>query len=79
MEETCPSGFHTRLPSLYYETIWNTAIFEGIDSRFVLSNGDQTGLGYHGDFLNGWDIEVLQEAIKLCIGLSGRVEDCSPF
>jgi hypothetical protein len=79
MEGTCPEGFRTRLPSLYYETIWNTAPFEGVDGHFLLSNGDQTGLGYHGDFLNGWDIDVLQEAIELCTGLSGHVEDCSPF
>lgn len=79
MEGECPPGFNHRLPSIYYETIWNTAIFQGIAGQFVLSNGDQTGLGYHGDFLNGWDTEVLSEAIKVCTGLSGHVEDCPPF
>lgn len=37
------------------------------------------GFGYHGDFLNGWQVEVLQSAIKGCTNLSGRIEDCSVF
>ena len=79
MEGQCPEGFFTRLPSLYYETIWDTTLFKGVDGQFLLSNGDTTGLGYHGDFLNGWEIDVLQEAIDSCKNLSGRVEDCPPF
>lgn len=40
---TCPDGFGTRLPSLFYETIYNTQDFVGIDGQFILSNGDPTG------------------------------------
>lgn len=40
----CPAGFETRLPGLFYETIWNTAEFSGIDGQFVLANGDPTGM-----------------------------------
>lgn len=39
----CPKGFKTRLPSLFYETIWNTYAFKGKDGAFVWSNGDPTG------------------------------------
>ena len=39
----CPEGFETRLPSLFYETIWNTNAFNGKAGQFVFSNGDPTG------------------------------------
>jgi len=44
MTGDCPSGFPIRLPSLFYETIWNTAAFIGQAGQFVLSNGDPTGI-----------------------------------
>lgn len=37
------------------------------------------GLGYHGDFVAGWDPNFLQEAINTCTNLSGRLEDCPLF
>ena len=43
MTGECPSGFPIRLPSLFYETIWNTAAFIGQAGQFVLANGDPTG------------------------------------
>lgn len=43
MTGDCPSGYETRLVSLFYETIWNTAAFVGQDGEFVISNGDPTG------------------------------------
>ncbi|KAI5283781.1 hypothetical protein KEM54_001854 [Ascosphaera aggregata] len=75
----CPKGFETRLVSLFYETIWNTAAFKEQDGRFVLANGDPTGCGYHADFMEGWDDGVLQRAVDICTNPSGRVEDCSVF
>ncbi|KAJ4377492.1 hypothetical protein N0V83_000317 [Neocucurbitaria cava] len=76
---TCPEGFDTRLPSLFYETIWNTNAFNGKPGQFVWSNGDPTGNGYHGDFMNGWNIDTLQSAVNDCTDPSGRVEDCVHF
>ncbi|KAF2125280.1 hypothetical protein P153DRAFT_299688 [Dothidotthia symphoricarpi CBS 119687] len=75
----CPKGYETRLPSLFYETIWNTYAFKGIDGQFTWSNGDPTGYGYHADFMNGWNINTLQSAVDDCTNASGRVEDCSHF
>lgn len=75
----CPEGFETRLPSLFYETIWNTNAFKGKGGQFVWSNGDPTGYGYHADFINGWNIDVLQSAVNDCTNPSGRVEDCQHF
>jgi hypothetical protein len=40
----CPEGFDTRLPTLFYETIWNTYAFKGKAGQFVWSNGDPTGM-----------------------------------
>lgn len=79
MTGTCPEGFDTRLVSLFYETIWNTAAFIGKDGEFVISNGDPTGYGYHGDFIMGWDEAFLQKAVDTCTNLSGKIEDCPLF
>jgi hypothetical protein len=43
----CPKGFPIRLPSLFYETIWNTNAFKGVAGQFVWSNGDPTGMSTH--------------------------------
>lgn len=37
------------------------------------------GYGYHGDFLEGWEAGVLQQAIDTCTNLSGNQEDCPVF
>lgn len=42
---------------------------------FVLSMGDPTGYGLHGDFSNGWDRTVLQKAIDTCTSDSGVIEE----
>lgn len=75
----CPDGFETRLPSLFYETIWDTNHFKGQPGQFVWSNGDPTGYGYHADFINGWNIDTLQAAVNDCTNPSGRTEDCLHF
>ena len=43
MTGNCPEGFETRLVSLFYETIWNTYEFFGVDGEFMIANGDPTG------------------------------------
>lgn len=42
----------------------------------MLSIGDPTGYGFHGDFRNGWRKEALQAAINGCTQESGVIEDC---
>jgi hypothetical protein len=43
MTGDCPKEFPKRLPSLFYEIIWNTNEFAGKDGEFVIANGDPTG------------------------------------
>lgn len=41
---SCPDGFPVRVPTLFYETIWNTNAFNGKPGQFVWGNGDPTGM-----------------------------------
>ncbi|KAF2455618.1 hypothetical protein BDY21DRAFT_365361 [Lineolata rhizophorae] len=79
MDGDCPEGFEQRVPSLLYETIWATQDFAGVEGEFVISNGDPTGCGYHGDFIAGWDEDFLQLAVDTCTNPSGNIEDCPHF
>lgn len=81
---TCPKTHPVRLVSIFYEIIWDTNPWKdlwwsppGSDGQpFVLSNGDPTGYAFHGDFLNGWDVATLQNAIDTCTNDSGNIQDC---
>lgn len=75
----CPPSHPIRLPSLFFETIFDVAPFFGKGGRFVFSHGDPTGYGFHGDFQNGWDQDVLTRAIKECRNVSGKTTDCPVF
>ncbi|RAH65543.1 DUF1996 domain-containing protein [Aspergillus aculeatinus CBS 121060] len=79
MDGECPKGFEHRLVSLFYESIWDTYAFKSKKGNFVLANGDPTGYGYHGDFMYGWDSQVLQQAVDTCTNMSGEVTDCPVF
>ncbi|KAK4169116.1 hypothetical protein QBC43DRAFT_85493 [Cladorrhinum sp. PSN259] len=79
MNGDCPEGFNTKLPGLFFETIWDTAAFKGVDGEFVLSNGDVQGFGYHADFISGWPEELLQDAVNTCTHYSGKQSDCPVF
>ncbi|KAJ4293594.1 hypothetical protein N0V90_008877 [Kalmusia sp. IMI 367209] len=75
----CPEGFNKRIPSLFFETIWQTYEFKGLPGTFMFANGDPTGCGYHGDFLNGWSTDILGNAIQQCTNPSGLLSDCPVF
>ena len=79
-EGQCPTGYQVKYPLLFYETIYNTWAFAGIDGQFMLSYGDPIGTGYHGDFMMGWESEnLLQHAMDSCRSMSGQVKDCPLF
>ncbi|GAA5843512.1 hypothetical protein JCM3766R1_004355 [Sporobolomyces carnicolor] len=82
----CPSSHPKRLVTIFYEIWWSTDPFKdswqdalNTSQPFVLSTGDPLGYGLHGDFLNGWDIDVLQQAIDECTSDSGVIDECKVF
>jgi len=77
----CPEGWiHT--PHLFYEVYWNTPAFasrwtQGQGTQpFVLSQGDATGYGLHGDFIAGWDVDALQQIIDNCNAGDSGMDKC---
>ncbi|PGG99031.1 hypothetical protein AJ80_09421 [Polytolypa hystricis UAMH7299] len=75
----CPEGFEKRIVVLFYETIWDTYAYKGVEGRFLISNGDPTGCGYHADFIEGWNEGILEQAVNTCTDKSGMVESCPLF
>ncbi|KAI0973903.1 WSC domain-containing protein [Xylaria arbuscula] len=79
----CPASHPKRFITVFYEVTWSVDDFKdmwyGDKQPFVFSHGDPTGYGYHGDFLNGWDIPTLQKAINECTAASGNIEECGAF
>ena len=77
----CPSTHPVHMISIFFEILYDTARFENewVDGKnpFVFSQGDATGYGLHGDFFNGWDVQVLQKAVDTCTDMSGQVEECA--
>lgn len=52
----CPSTHPCAIPTLFmesYNSFSNTG-FPGSGGQIMLANGDTTGYGFHGDFVNGW-------------------------
>ncbi|KAI4943260.1 hypothetical protein J4E91_009459 [Alternaria rosae] len=65
--ENCPMTHRAaRFPTLFIEYWWDVTKFTfGPDEApWVLSNGDPTGYGFHGDFMNGWEAGVLEKAVS---------------
>ncbi|GAA5890549.1 hypothetical protein JCM6882_002958 [Rhodosporidiobolus microsporus] len=80
----CPSTHPHRLVTLFYEVFFHVEEWETLRSQaknpeqpFVMAMGDPTGFGWHGDFMTGWDIDLLQKAIETCLSpTSGGLDEC---
>lgn len=79
----CPPTHPFAFVHIFLEAFWNVNdVKQESGGRFVWSTGDTTGYGFHGDFQNGWDMDVLTEAItgdNSCAsrdGSSGAIKEC---
>ncbi|KAH6893527.1 hypothetical protein B0T10DRAFT_592516 [Thelonectria olida] len=79
----CPPTHPRQLPQLFLEVIYGVNdVDKSKGGKFVFSNGDTTGFSFHGDFMNGWNTNVLTAAIKQCINndtTAGSVSACPPL
>lgn len=77
----CPSSHPVHLISIFFEILYDTNHFadqwDNDQHPFLFRNGDAAGYGFHGDFVNGWDVDVLQVAVDSCTDASGQVERCA--
>jgi len=78
----CPPGFPKLMPHIFLETDYSVTSIAGLGDggQFVLSMGDTTGYGFHGDFQNGWDMDIQTQAIAECLSIEqdpdGTINEC---
>ncbi|KAK9893605.1 WSC-domain-containing protein [Cystobasidium minutum MCA 4210] len=78
----CPASHPVHFVTLFQEFVYDVGKFpfnaEG--PTWVFATGDSTGYSLHADFQNGWDVDVLQQAIDQCTGdIGGELLNCPPL
>ena len=64
----CPPTHPVSIPGLFFEVLYFTnEIDQSAGGTFTFAQGDATGYGFHGDFINGWDMDVQTPAVQNCL------------
>lgn len=78
----CPPTHPVQFVHLLYEILYGVNnVNQSNGGQFVLAYGDPTGYGYHGDFLNGWNMTTLTAALAQCavVDNNGLISKCAPL
>jgi hypothetical protein len=65
----CPTAVPKKFITIQFETVFAVYDFpfNGVNSiTWVLANGDTSGYGIHGDFMNGWNPDTLAQVVNDC-------------
>ncbi|KAJ9110132.1 hypothetical protein QFC19_001803 [Naganishia cerealis] len=82
----CPASHPIRLPSILLEYTYHPESFpaitqgQNLNGHLAWANGDTTGYGLHGDFIMGWDRDILTKALNdpgcVNLGYSITIQTC---
>jgi len=77
----CPPSHPKRFITLFIEAVFDVQNFPYRKNGWTFSFGDQTGFGFHADFISQWDTKVLQDAIDQCTdpATQGAIDKCPPL
>ncbi len=88
----CPTTHPIKLATMFHEWVYDTGKLPANTGRryLTLATGDQLGTSFHADFINGWDTDVLQQALVQCeyrnnpnntdlLYLDAKLWDCPPL
>jgi len=62
----CPPSHPHRVPTVFYEAIYNTGDIVEPGDELVYSFGDYSGYGFHADFVNGWQEGIIDQLVDFC-------------
>ncbi|KAF8683220.1 hypothetical protein RHS04_01737 [Rhizoctonia solani] len=66
----CPPSHPIKYPTIFMEHFYFPSAdqpYRGANqNNWILSNGDATGLNMHGDFINGWNQDTLEQTMQQC-------------
>ncbi|KAG8809047.1 hypothetical protein FRC17_003637 [Serendipita sp. 399] len=74
--DTCPGTHPVRFMTLFFEHIIYMKDIDWYPGSLVLANGDNVGWSSHADFVNGWSVDQLQQAIDQCTDPSANLDAC---
>ncbi|CAE6378171.1 unnamed protein product [Rhizoctonia solani] len=82
----CPTSHPNKYPTIFLEHFYfpseNQPYRGPNQDNWILSNGDPTGLNMHGDFINGWNQDTLEQTMQQCNtpnAPEADLQNCAPL